>query len=650
MISNFETLTSISQDVAAGTINYVDEGGATTTLDIAALIAQHETLTSASFDATTGVLTYNDEDGTANAIDLSGMISNFETLTSISQDVAAGTINYVDEEGITTTLDIAALIAQHETLTSMVQDDTTGAITYTDEDGGISTAEIVSADANNLVQVGVDGGSFIDATTFTEPWFDQATDTEATLNTQNIYQMGNVAVQKIDNLAGTSLDVEGVVHGGTGHTGTVGANSAVFGENNQATGVNSFAAGFGNIASGNNAVALGSGAGFAAGGAFSNNEAAGAYSFVMGHANKLWGTGSAVFGNGNQVGTSSNQGNWSFVAGLRNATNSGRAFIFGMDNVVNNTPNGLYEDYLFGARNTANGAGNYLIGNDLQTTSGFQVAIGQYNAIQTTGNPRPADDQPALTEPVFQIGVGSTANLKNAITVLYNSYTGIGITGTEATAIPTEMLDIGSNGVKIRDINTAAYTGNTATDNVVVADANGVLKTVAAAGLSSVSEPWFDQVTGTQATSNTQNIYQTGKVGVLTNNMLGTTDSNVVLAINGAMLTTTSIYADYVFEDYFEGTSKLNKAYSFKLLSEVEDFINKNRHLPGITKIDALSKNEKGDYVINPTELSVQVLEKVEELYLHTIEQQKLLDKKDKKIQELETRLERLETLLLKEN
>jgi hypothetical protein len=145
-----------------------------------------------------------------------------------------------------------------------------------------------------------------------------------------------------------------------------------------------------------------------------------------------------------------------------------------------------------------------------------------------------------------------------------------------------------------------------------------------------------------------------GNVGIGTDDMLGTTNPDVKLAVNGSILTTNSIYADYVFEDYFEGYSVINKDYSFKSLKEVETFINNNRHLPGITNIDSLAKNEKGEYQINISELSVQVLEKVEELYLHTIDQQKLIESKDKEIEqlkkkqeEMESRMNRLESLML---
>lgn len=154
--------------------------------------------------------------------------------------------------------------------------------------------------------------------------------------------------------------------------------------------------------------------------------------------------------------------------------------------------------------------------------------------------------------------------------------------------------------------------------------------------------------------TNRISVLANGNVGIGTDNMLGSVNPAVKLAVNGSILTTNSIYADYVFEDYFEGTSKLNTNYKFKSLNEVEKFILDHRHLPGVTNIEALTKNEKGDYIFDVSKLSIQVLEKVEELYLHTIEQQKLLENKDKEIlelkkttQQMNERLLRLEQLLL---
>ena len=100
------------------------------------------------------------------------------------------------------------------------------------------------------------------------------------------------------------------------------------------------------------------------------------------------------------------------------------------------------------------------------------------------------------------------------------------------------------------------------------------------------------------------------------------------------IVTSASTYPDYVFDHYFTGKSTVNPNYQFKSLAETEKFIKENNHLPGVTKIDDLAKGGNG-YMIDATQLSVQSLEKIEELYLHTIEQQKQIDELKAQIAEL---------------
>ena len=97
------------------------------------------------------------------------------------------------------------------------------------------------------------------------------------------------------------------------------------------------------------------------------------------------------------------------------------------------------------------------------------------------------------------------------------------------------------------------------------------------------------------------------------------------LHVLGSIKTVGASYPDYVFEDYFTGNSSLNTNYKFQSIYDTETFIKKNHHLPGVTSINELEKTENG-YSFNLTDLSTQTLEKVEELYLHTIEQQKQID------------------------
>lgn len=118
------------------------------------------------------------------------------------------------------------------------------------------------------------------------------------------------------------------------------------------------------------------------------------------------------------------------------------------------------------------------------------------------------------------------------------------------------------------------------------------------------------------------------------------------LYVSGTIKTAAASYPDYVFENYLGEKSNVNPAYSLKSLKEVEAFITENKHLPGVTGIKELTKNEKGEYVFDITELSVQSLEKIEELYVHSIEQQKQLEAKDRQIAEMNSRLERLEKMM----
>lgn len=76
---------------------------------------------------------------------------------------------------------------------------------------------------------------------------------------------------------------------------------------------------------------------------------------------------------------------------------------------------------------------------------------------------------------------------------------------------------------------------------------------------------------------------------------------------------------DYVFQKYFQGNSIIKPKYDFQNLEEIEKFIRKNHHLPGIKSIAEVKK--EGHW--NLSESNLQNLEKIEELFLHTIEQQK---------------------------
>ncbi len=110
---------------------------------------------------------------------------------------------------------------------------------------------------------------------------------------------------------------------------------------------------------------------------------------------------------------------------------------------------------------------------------------------------------------------------------------------------------------------------------------------------------------------------------------------------------------DFVFEKYFDGFSNLNNDYRFRSLKEVEEFIRKNKHLPGIKSAHEIKV--ANEYRL--TESSLGHLEKIEELFLHTIEQEKKIEELSSENQKLKEELNSLKSevqaikeLILKEN
>ena len=111
-------------------------------------------------------------------------------------------------------------------------------------------------------------------------------------------------------------------------------------------------------------------------------------------------------------------------------------------------------------------------------------------------------------------------------------------------------------------------------------------------------------------------------------------------------------YPDYVFESYYNGESEILPSYRFKTLSELEIFIKKYGHLPGVKSYEEV---KDADFQIELGVTSITNLEKIEESFLYIIElnkkikaQEKELKEKEGKIEDLEKRLEKIEALLAK--
>jgi len=262
---------------------------------------------------------------------------------------------------------------------------------------------------------------------------------------------------------------------------------------------------------------------------------------------------------------------------------------------TNNTANG----YTAGFDNTS-GIGNTFIGYN----TGRGVTTGNYNTIiggSVTGLSSSLSNNIIIAD-----GQGN-----QRINVNSSGYVGIG------TASPTAQL---------HTTGTVLFAGlalNSSPTNVIVSDASGHIGYAPASsfagsgGGGSGTSYW---------TASGANVYNSNTGVVIIGNVPTTlfSDANLKLAVNGdiysqKLVVTTTGWSDYVFDP----------GYKLIPLRELEAFVNKNRHLPGIP---SASEVEKDGIDVGANQNAL--LKKVEELTLYTIEQGKKMEEQQKTIEE----------------
>ncbi len=119
------------------------------------------------------------------------------------------------------------------------------------------------------------------------------------------------------------------------------------------------------------------------------------------------------------------------------------------------------------------------------------------------------------------------------------------------------------------------------------------------------------------------NIQMTSKVGINTVN----TNTGYALAVSGGILTDQVLIRDVSdWPDYVFG-----KGHALMSLNNVKAFIDKNHHLPDVPSAKEVEENG-----VNVAEMQKVLLKKIEELTLYTIEQQRLIEELQEKIERLE--------------
>jgi trimeric autotransporter adhesin len=144
--------------------------------------------------------------------------------------------------------------------------------------------------------------------------------------------------------------------------------------------------------------------------------------------------------------------------------------------------------------------------------SGYDIGYTLYQGYGNTAfkntagirvrNPSAITDTSSPGDLIFETTPTGSTTLVSRITIKDSGNVGIG------TTAPTNTLDVNGT-ARIRT--TAA---GASTDSVLTVDGTGVVNAVSQTALSAAAEPWYNTATSTAATANTQNIYQTGNVGV----------------------------------------------------------------------------------------------------------------------------------------
>ena len=208
----------------------------------------------------------------------------------------------------------------------------------------------------------------------------------------------------------------------------------------------------------------------------------------------------------------------------------------------------------------------------------------------------------------FYTTTNGTNSLVERIRINDNGNVGIG------TAAPTGKLHIEHNGTDtdphLRLHSTGSYSRiNWSTNtNANIWTAQSYLESATAA-----SNYWKIEYGG----SSKFYIAGDGNVGIGTISPDNKLDVLGIIRANEVIVETG--WADYVFKN----------DYKLKPLNEVENFIKANQHLPNVPS--AANIQEKGAHV---AELMTKMMEKIEELTLYTINQQKEIDELKKRLDE----------------
>ncbi|MEO8234787.1 MAG: hypothetical protein ABI549_05180 [Flavobacterium sp.] len=236
--------------------------------------------------------------------------------------------------------------------------------------------------------------------------------------------------------------------------------------------------------------------------------------------------------------------------------------------------------------------------------------------------------------PTFTEVDGSVTNELQTLTETPAQTTGTAITlsngggtvyvdGSETKIQAGTNVTVSGNGtIATPYIINSTATGNGISDNIYTANGTLLANRVVTMGNNNL----IFNTTGN--TSTTGGRVYIGNTTAFTTANFPTTTGDYRLNVEGGVLTekvkvalrSTANWADYVFTN----------DYKLMPLTEVESFVKSNKHLPGVSSAENLVKEG-----LDLGEMQATQMQKIEELTLYAIEQNKKIENQDKEIEEL---------------
>lgn len=300
-----------------------------------------------------------------------------------------------------------------------------------------------------------------------------------------------------------------------------------------------------------------------------------------------------------------------------------------------------------------------LIGNTLSISNGNSVVLPTYvdtntdqQSLSLTDNTLSISNGNSVVLPTFVDTntdeqslslTGNTLSISNGNSVMLPIYTD---TDAQSLTLNGNILSISNgNSVTIPTLNFANGTNTTISGNGTVSNPFQINTTITDTSIYA-NNGVINQAT----TVNNNRIVDMNNSNIWFNSANSTTNGNIYIGdsatyptntgdyklyVEGGILTekvkvalrSTANWADYVFADNYE----------LMPLKDVEKFINSNKHLPGIKSAKELMEDG-----LDVAQMQAKHMEKIEELTLYVIEQEKKINEQNLVIQKYNSELELL--------